>query len=182
MNQPDEKRDYFRVAETLSIHLVALAPDTDRSRPASEWFPALAAPPWLEEFRALNRELQREIATLASDQASAIKLLTRQNELLAGALMKNQVPAEMTLKDLSEGGLSVDTALPLSPGQTLALALLLNISPLPLFCYGEVLRITDGDASHGQLPRVAVGFVDINRSDRDLIARQVLQSQRKRGV
>lgn len=182
MDQADEKRNYYRVSETLGLHLVPLPADADTDRLPNEWFPDLNAPNWLDEFRALQRDLQREIVSLGTETANTIKLLLRQNELLAGALMKSQVQPELTLSNLSEGGLSFETDATLIPGQTLAMAILLNTTALPMFCYGQVVRVTPGTDARGQSSLVAVGFVDISASTRDMIARQVLQSQRKRGA
>lgn len=184
MHQSHEKRNFFRVSEPLSIKWVQLSQAPLKHQAAADWFPALNGLHWLDEFHTITRELQRELSDQSPASATPLKLLARQSELLAATLLKNVIQADFTASNISEGGLSFTSHTPFTTGDYLALALLLNTG-VPLYCYAQVLRVKplspEGEKEDGQLHEVAVGFLRLTATEQDRLAKQVLQSQRKRG-
>lgn len=174
---PDERRDYFRIADKVLLRIQSVPASARQGKPAADWFKdGNESLQLLRELRAIDAEnhtVMRAVSELSRDLELYLKNLNRKIELIAHALvagsesLKDQRPVAVTL---SEAGLAFPCKEhQLSRGSWLAVQLTLLPSYTVIFCYAAVLSLRETE--------VAVEFVNLNEGDRQLLAKHILQVQ-----
>ena len=88
-------------------------------------------------------------------------------------------PLQMTTVDLSAGGLQLLASEPLEEGTLLALTIALPDDERPLNAVGRVFRVL-GSLDDDSVPRLGIGFVEIEPDDSERLRRVLLDVQRAR--
>lgn len=174
-NQHDDKRDYFRIQDTLLLEYRPISgPDADDGFADSS--PLLGLLSELQTLEYDSQPLLRQISETDRALANYLKIVNKRVDLIAKALSlqaSDQAgsPTEVTL---SEGGLSFSNDQPLAVGDWVSLRLVLQPTPVGLIIPARVIRSeAQADGRHG----IALGFDVLNDQQRQLLARHILQKQ-----
>lgn len=173
-----ERREYFRVEDHLLLRYRAVPADAVLHTPAERHFDNSEIFELLRELRHIDQEHSTVLRALAEqnrDLGVYLKNMNRKIELVANALasldqqQQGQIPL---LASISESGIAFIAEPHLEIGATLALEMVLLPQHTALALYGEVVINRDQPPA-----RSVVMFVRLRESDRQILARHILQVQ-----
>lgn len=173
----DDRREYYRIEDTIALEFHPLsgaeAQARDELHDPSPLFNLLG------ELHLLDYEsqhLQRQISGRDRTLADYLKTINRRIDLLGQAMAHALLReiGEPRPVSLSEGGLRFVDSQPLAIGSHLALKIVL----LP-HCAGLLLRaqVNHCQALDGGRHEIGVVFTSLSDSQRQLLARHILQRQ-----
>lgn len=171
-----DQRNYFRVRDDVLLQHRQVDKSKLAAGSPAALFPELAGLQGFSEFRKLGDELTGLLNGLDSQTAAALKLIDRRVELLGQQLFSQSGGTTLAPVSLSEGGIAFMADKAPYAGTFLALAITFTRSGQTLFCFAEVLR-TEEKAKQFQ---IAARFRQLSSADKALIARQVMNRQRKK--
>ncbi len=172
-----DRREYFRVADQLILRYRNVPPEAVGHVPAERHFDNSEMFALLRELRHIDHEHNNVLRGLTEQNrelGSYLKSINRKIDLVANALatlshgQQQQVPQRVSI---SEGGLAFLSAPTLARGKFVALELVLLPSHTGLALYGEVIETRDEEGL------TVVSFVGLRESDRQILARHILQVQ-----
>jgi len=177
-----DNRGFYRIRDKVILSYTPVA-ETDITNPESE-FPISLSPSFelLSELHQLDAEQNQALRTIADkdkDIALCLRNAGRKIELLARAIIQDSdeledlEPVEVTL---SEGGISFTDRKPFAADSLMALKLFLLPSYIGLALYGRVVHSNE-HFKGGHL--VHLEFEQLNETQRQLLARHVMQYQAK---
>lgn len=173
-----DRREYFRVDDRIILRYRVVAADAVGNTPAERHFDNADVFALLRELRQIDQENNNVLRSLAETNRELgiyLKSLNRKIELIAGALavmdeaQQLQSPQPVSI---SETSLSFYAESELAVGTVVALELILLPQHIGLAIYGEVIAKRDNKDRHA-----VVQFVRLRDSDRQLLARHVMQVQ-----
>lgn len=173
-----ERREYFRVEDQLILRYRTVAADAPLHAPAERHFDNSEIFELLRELRHIDQEHNNVLRSLAEqnrDLGLYLKSMNRKIELVANALasldhqQQGQTPQ---LASISESGLAFVAEPRLEIGSTLAIEMILLPQHTALALYGEVVMNRDQPPA-----RSVVTFLRLRESDRQILARHILQVQ-----
>jgi hypothetical protein len=173
-----ERREYFRVDDQIILRYRVVAPEAINNTLAERHFDNADVFALLRELRQIDQEnhnVLRSIAETNRELGIYLKSLNRKIDLITGALavmdeaQQLQSPQPVSI---SETSLSFYAETELTVGTFVALELILLPQHTGLAIYGEVTAKRDNLERH-----VVVSFLRLRDSDRQLLARHVLQVQ-----
>ena len=173
-----ERREYFRVDDQIILRYRVVAPEAINNTLAERHFDNADVFALLRELRQIDQEnhnVLRSIAETNRELGIYLKSLNRKIDLITGALavmdeaQQLQSPQPVSISEIS---LSFYAETELAVGTFVALELILLPQHTGLAIYGEVTAKRDNLERH-----VVVSFLRLRDSDRQLLARHVLQVQ-----
>ena len=183
--QPDERREFFRVDDTVRLHIRRVPEDEvntleDRlARHIEGSFSVMASLATISAEMAVGL---RRIENHDPDIAQYLKALDRKIDVLGRALLaceSDMVEQQSREINLSAGGLSTLVRDVYQLGETLELKLLLFPSFTGVITYGKVVGMLplEEPATTGYTHHLRVEFTHMRESDRDILIRHVLHCQ-----
>lgn len=172
-----DRREYFRVEDKLILRYRSVPPEAVAHMLAERHFDNSEVFALLRELRQIDQEHNNVLRTLAEQNrelGTYLKSVNRKIELIGNAIatldegQQQQAPQHVSI---SEGGLAFRTAGDLASGSFVALELVLLPSHTGLALYGEVIETRDANGL------TVVSFVRLRESDRQILARHILQVQ-----
>ncbi|SDS36968.1 PilZ domain-containing protein [Halopseudomonas xinjiangensis] len=175
-DNPDDKRDFFRIQETLFLdYRIVPSPEADAG--FGERSPLFGLLSDLHRLDYESQHLLRQIAERDRGLAHYLKIINKRIDLIGKAvsLQVADEPGHPTDVTLSEGGMSFSCDEALNQGDWLSLRLVLQPTPLGLVLPAQVIRCDRLPDS----PRwiIAVSFDALDDQQRQLLARHILQKQ-----
>jgi hypothetical protein len=175
--EPD-RREYFRVEDRATLRHQIVPADVVGHTPAESHFDNSEIFELLRDLRHIDQEhnnVLRGIAEQNRELGVYLKSLSRKIELVANALTavdQTRHKQEPQPVSISETSIAFKTDTRLGSGSFLAIELVLMPSHTALALYGEVVdnRETDDGLT-------VVSFVRLRDSDRQILARHILQVQ-----
>ncbi|MCJ8167708.1 PilZ domain-containing protein [Atopomonas sediminilitoris] len=172
---PDERRDFFRIADTIALEFTPI----DSMEHANEVFKTSPLFHLLGELHLLDfdsQHLYRSINERDRTLAAYLKIINKRIELLGQALAQSFLGGKGHQHEvtLSEGGMGWIQSEAITCGQLLALKLLLQPQAIGLLLQGEVVYCSE--SSPGQFT-IGCEFKDLSEAQRQLLARHILQKQ-----
>lgn len=172
-----DRREYFRVEDQLILRYRSVPPEAVGHMPAERHFDNSEMFTLLRELRQIDQEHNNVLRGLAEQNrelGTYLKSVNRKVELIANALATlshaHQQQASQHVS-ISEGGIAFRTDASLAPGNYIALELVLLPSHAGLALYAEVIETRDSNGL------TVVSFVRLRESDRQILARHILQVQ-----
>ncbi len=171
----DERRDFFRVADTVALEFTAIedANDADEVFKTSPLFHLLGELHLLDfDSQHLYRNINERDRTLAA----YLKIINKRIELLGQALAQSFLGGKGHQQGvtLSEGGMGWVQPKEIPCGQLLALKILLQPQAIGLLLKGEVVYCSENTPG---LYTIGCEFKDLSEAQRQLLARHILQKQ-----
>jgi len=177
MNAEDERRDYYRINDTVGLRV---EPTNQEQIPAMEDFTEQSA----DEFRLINHlsRIDLENSTLLHniqdtnpDIARYLKLINIKIEAIAKQIVAMGLTDEVKPTDitLSAGGISYKSNIPYDKGDVVKLQMILYPSNAVIHAYAKAVR----SQPQGDVFDNAFEYILITESDRDTLVRHVLQLQ-----
>ncbi len=177
MKAADERRDYYRINDTVGLRV---EPTTQDQIPAMEDFTEQSA----DEFRLINHlsRIDLENSTLLHniqdtnpDIARYLKLINIKIEAIAKQIVAMGLTDEVKPTDitLSAGGISFKGNIPFDKGDLVKLQMILYPSNAVINAYARAVR----SQPQGDVFDNAFEYILITESDRDTLVRHVLQLQ-----
>ena len=177
MNAEDERRDYYRINDTVGLRV---EPTNQEQIPAMEDFTEQSA----DEFRLINHlsRIDLENSTLLHniqdtnpDIARYLKLINIKIEAIAKQIVAMGLTDEVKPTDitLSAGGISYKSNIPYDKGDVVKLQMILYPSNAVINAYANAVR----SQPQGDVFDNAFEYILITESDRDTLVRHVLQLQ-----
>ncbi len=172
-----DRREYFRVDDQLVLRYRSVPAEAVGHTPAERHFDNSEMFALLRELRHIDQEHNNVLRGLAEQNrelGTYLKSLNRKIDLVANALatlsdgQQQQAPQHASI---SEGGIAFHTSVNLGVGSFVALELVLLPSHTGLALYGEVLDTRDANGL------TVVSFIRLRESDRQILARHILQVQ-----
>jgi hypothetical protein len=173
-----ERREYFRVEDQLILRYRVVPADAPLHSTAERHFDNSEIFELLRELRHIDQEHNNVLRTLAEQNRELglyLKNMNRKIELVANALAsvdQLQQGQKPQLASISESGLAFEAEPRLEVGATLALEMILLPQHTALALYGEVVMNRDQPPA-----RSVVAFQRLRESDRQILARHILQVQ-----
>lgn len=172
-----DRREYFRVDDQVILRYRAVPPEAVGHMPPERHFDNSEVFTLLRELRHIDQEHNNVLRTLAEQNrelGTYLKSLNRKIELIGNAIARldeGQQHAAPQHVSISEGGIAFRTTTNLSPASFVALELVLLPNHTGLALYGEVIETRDTKGL------AVVSFVRLRESDRQILARHILQVQ-----
>lgn len=172
-----DRREYFRVDDQVILRYRAVPPEAVAHMPAERHFDNSEVFTLLRELRQIDQEHNNVLRGLAEQNrelGTYLKSLNRKIELIGNAITRldeGQQHLSPQHVSISEGGLAFRTATSLAPGSFVALEVVLLPNHTGLALYGEVIEARDTNGL------AVVSFVRLRESDRQILARHILQVQ-----
>ncbi len=172
-----DRREYFRVDDQVILRYRVVPPESIGHTPPERHFDNSEVFALLRELRHIDQEHNTVLRTLAEQNrelGTYLKSVNRKIELIGNALatlnegQQQQTPQQVSI---SEGGLVFHATNGLASGSLIAIELILLPSHTGLALYGEVIEMR---AAKGL---AVVSFVRLRESDRQILARHILQVQ-----
>ncbi len=172
-----DRREYFRVEDQLILRYCIVPPEAVGNMPAERHFDNSEMFALLRELRQIDQEHNNVLRALTEqnrDLSAYLKSINRKIDIIANALATlshghtDQAPRRVSI---SEAGIAFAADLNLMPGKYLALELVLLPNHTGLALYGEVLETRNPDGL------TVVSFVRVRESDRQILAKHILQVQ-----
>ncbi len=172
-----DRREYFRVEDQLILRYCSVSPDAVGNMPAERHFDNGEMFALLRELRQIDQEHNNVLRGLTEQNrelGAYLKSINRKIDLVANALATlshdhQQQTAQRV--SISEGSIAFPADPALSSGNFLALELILLPGHTGLALYGEVLEARNENGF------TVVAFLRIRESDRQILARHILQVQ-----
>jgi len=184
IDQNAERRDYFRIVDTISLKYQPVAADSldqklERLESGQDTdFTVMSSLALVTQEMA---GVLRKIETRSPDVARYLSALDRKIDLLGRALLAqasdlSEQPARPV--NISASGMSFFSADPLAVGSMLELKLLLLPSFAGVLTYSEVVSCEQKDPrSENAGYRVRVNFTHLREADKDVLIKHVLHRQ-----
>lgn len=176
---PDlDRREFFRVEDQLILRYRSVPQEAVGHMPAEHHFDNSELFQLLRELRQIDLEHNNVLRALSEQNrelGTYLKSINRKIELVASALavvdqtQQKQLPQRVAI---SETGIAFLADTELTPGSYIALELILLPQHTGLALYGEVLANREQTTGN-----TVVSFVRLRDSDRQLLARHILQVQ-----
>lgn len=172
-----DRREYFRVEDQVILRYCKVTPDAVGNMPAERHFDNSEMFALLRELRQIDQEHNNVLRGLTEQNrelGAYLKSINRKIDLVANALAtlshdhQQQVAQRVSI---SEGSIAFPSDASLASGKFLALELVLLPSHTGLALYGEVLETKNENGF------TVVAFVRVRESDRQILARHILQVQ-----
>lgn len=166
-----ERREYFRVNDTLGIRLRSIHDDSQPDIP-----PAIIG--LISALSQANTELQRSLSLLNEQSAEfsdCIRSLAKRQDVLLDYLLSSQVASLLppTEISLSAGGISFWSPKSWPIGSLLQLEILIG-DPLALICcQAQVVQRHPENQGYD----LGLHYQQISEADRDLLAKRVLLAE-----
>lgn len=173
-----ERREYFRVEDQIILRYREVSADAALHTPAEQHFDNSEIFELLRELRHIDQEHNNVLRSLAEqnrDLGVYLKNTNRKIELVANALAsldQQQQGQTPQLASISESGLAFVAEPRLEIGSTLALEIILLPQHTALALYAEAVMNRDQPPA-----RSVVTFLRLRESDRQILARHILQVQ-----
>ncbi|MCW8907860.1 MAG: PilZ domain-containing protein [Sedimenticola sp.] len=182
--QQDERREYFRIDDSLRLSYRDIDPDTlerriDVLEKGQEGdFTVVSG------LAAVTQEMAGTLHKIESAQreiAAYLKSIDRKIEILGRAFLARsselfEQPVQSV--NLSATGISFEVVSPLEVGTLLELRILLTPSYSGILCYAEVIACeADGEGERGGRYNLRTRFLYLKDADRDLLIQHVIQRQ-----
>ena len=176
---PDERRDFYRIHDQVGLQYQLVE---DQALPSMQSFVAEVP----DEFQLVNHlaridadssTLLHSISDRAPEVGRYLRILNNKIESIARHIVTHQLDSEIQMQEvtLSAGGIGFHSPLKLSMGDLVRCQMVLYPSCTGILTYGEVVRsvpLKDSDEFD-----IALEYVRIQESDRDVLVRHVLQLQ-----
>lgn len=179
----EERRDYFRVEDMAQIQCLSI----DRSSALANICPTAFSQQnngklirELQEIDLDNTQLLRSIGDKNRDLEHYLKSINRKLELVAKQLVEatETNPGQQTqLVSISEGGLSFRSPAAYAEDSYLAVQLTLLPSHLSLVLFARIINCTKSHDTTDSDFSIGVSFVQLRDSDRQIIAKHIMQLQ-----
>lgn len=173
-----DRREYFRVEDRVILRCQPVSADAIGFTPAERHFNNSEIFELLRDLRQIDQEHNNVLRGLAEQNRELgvyLKSIGRKIELIANALavvdqtQQHQSPQSVSI---SETSIAFNTGLNLTQGSFVAMELILMPHHTGLALYGEVLAKRDEKTG-----LTVVSFVRLRDSDRQILARHILQVQ-----
>ena len=183
--KPD-RRQYFRIDDTIRVTVERLAPEQLRARVArldeglTDNFTVLSS---LVTLSSQMTSHMRRIEVQSPDVAAYLKGLDRKLELIGRALLSQNeelIADRVQAVNLSAGGLCLATDKDLAAGDPVEIRMLLFPSFNGVLTYGTVVSTEPSEPDqqeHGRPNLVRIEFTHIREPEREAIIRHVLRRQ-----
>ncbi len=175
--EASDRRDFFRIRDHIGLEIRS----HDKDGQPTDLFDDHHLETLRSEFRRLDQDIRSQLGTLAERDrllASLIKSLNGKLDTLARIMAFEQnplQPEDWQDVTLSEGGLAFNAVSEMySVGDALSMRLTL---PPELFQPVAVAKVISVEAAEQGDDRVHTEFIDIQDSDRQMIARHVMRWQ-----
>lgn len=176
MAQSKEQRSYYRIDDDILLKVKPVDKHQIQQGNAAALFPESANLQLLNEFSKLGRELAKINLDAHSAVQAALKIQDKRLNLLANYLFtQHNANSPVAPVSLSEDGIAFSLEKAPYKGTQLALAMTFLSGGYSIFTFAEVLRTEPKGKQH----LVAARFRNISDSDKSVIARHILVSQRK---
>ena len=172
-----DRREYFRIDDQMILRYRSVPPEAVGHMPPERHFDNSEMFALLRELRQIDQEHNNVLRVLAEQNRELgiyLKSLNRKIELVGKALStldEGQQHVAPQHVSISEASLAFRIGTSLSPGNFVALELVLLPSHTGLALYGEVIETRDSNGL------TVVAFVRLRESDRQILARHILQVQ-----
>lgn len=177
MQDDDERREYYRIDDTIALQFSLLANaedfDAEALRERGGLFHLLGDLHVLDfESQHMLRLISERDRTLASYLKTLNKRIDVLGQAVAQHMLKDLAPAQTV--SLSEGGISFSCETPLPVDQYLNLRMVMLPQPLGLqLCARVVHCAVTGDGRW----EIGAEFIGLADAQRQLLARHILQKQ-----
>lgn len=177
-----DNRDFYRIQDRAILEFAKIDPQTLNTNQAAFPMPISSEFYLLNELHGIDNESHSLLHAIAEKDrhiASYLKVINQKIELLAHTIMQKSddleeaTPQEITL---SEGGISFTHKKPIPLDTYLAVKLILLPSYIGLLLIGKVVNLNEHISGNYLINIV---FERLAETDRQLIARHVLQFQAK---
>jgi len=182
--QQDERREYFRIDDSLRLSYREIDPDTLKRRIEALERGQEGDFTVLSGLAAVTQEMAGTLHRIESAQrdiAAYLKSIDRKIELLGRAfLARNSELFEQPVQsvNLSATGISFEVEASLPAGTPLELRILLTPSYSGILCYAEVIACeADGEGEREGRYHLRTRFLHLREPDRDLLIQHVIQRQ-----
>ncbi|WP_286238411.1 PilZ domain-containing protein [Neptuniibacter halophilus] len=178
--QEDDRRQYFRIEQRVSLELKEISESEITSQPSPTQFdvsPNFLLLSQLQEMDTDSSHLLRKIAEKDSNIAAFLRIMHDKVERIAQAVASSEMVvsnAAIQEVNISEGGLQFRHTQGFAEGSFLSIKLIFPESCIGLLLYAQCCRsveMADGNFL------TSVEFVKLPESCRMILARQVFQSQ-----
>lgn len=193
MNPHKERREYYRIQDTLALEFQRLPKEQALAQPPVMPFtldPRFQVLHALHELDHESHATLRQLGDADRQLGSYLRTLNRKIELIAMGMFassNSEAPSPTHDVTLSESGLSFRHEQPLAPDSHLALKLVLFPAYFGLLLFGRVVQCTplvppDTDSASSattpaRLFNIGVEFSHVQESERELLARYILRKQ-----
>lgn len=173
-----DRREYFRVEDRVILRCKPVPADAIGFTPAERHFDNSEIFGLLRDLRHIDHEHNNVLRGLAEQNRELgvyLKSINRKIDLIANALavvdqaQQKQMPQQVSI---SEIGIAFKPPLDLKEGTFVALELILLPHHTGLALYGEVLANREDSPGY-----TVISFIRLRDSDRQILARHVLQVQ-----
>jgi hypothetical protein len=177
MQDEDERREYYRIDDTIALEFTPLASpdvfDADAGRDDDPLFDLLG------DLHVLDFESQhmlRHITERDRNLASYLKAINKRVDILGEAVARHMLSAQGAPQpvNLSEGGVSFSSELPVEIGGYLSLRLVLLPRPLGLRLRARVVHCAQQEDGRWE---IGTEFDALPDAQRQLLARHILKKQ-----
>ncbi len=181
----DDRRDYFRIEDDVMLRYLPIDASSAKENLVPEEFQEDLGFSLLRELQHIDQENNqhlRQIAELNRELETYLRNINRKIELVANALAKqanHSQPHDSQKISLSEGGIAFYSNEQHAAGDYLAIQLTLQPSNLTLVLFGQVVQCSPAEIKLGYDYSVSVSFIHLKDSDRQLIAKHIMQIQLK---
>ena len=176
MAQNKEQRSYYRIDDDVLLKVKSVDKHQANQNNAAALFPESTNLQLLNEFNKLGRELSKINLEGNSALQAAFRIQDKRISLWANYLFaQHDANSRSTTVSLSEDGIAFTMDKAPYKGSQLALSMTFLSGGYSIFTFAEVLRVE----MKGQQHLVAARFKELSVSDKSIIARHILASQRR---
>ncbi len=176
-----ERREYFRIADTAAVEYIAVAEPDLRGKQADDFFSVTPGFALLSQLQEIDHEADRILHALRDSQrelAGYLKLVNKKTDLLAAAVLQLGDDAQHRPQpvSLSAGGISFAAQVNFAKGDLLAMRIQLVNEALFLCCFGRVVGSSGNENEHGTFT-IAVTFEQMPDASQTLLARHIMRCE-----
>lgn len=182
--QQDERREYFRIDDSLRLGYREIDPGTLERRIEVLEKGQEGEFTLLSSLAAVTQEMSGTLHLIESAQrdiAAYLKSIDRKIEILGRAFLTRSselFDQPVQSVNLSATGICFEVASPLQAGAVLELRILLTPSYSGILCYAEVIACeADADGEREGRYSLRTRFLYLRDADRDLLIQHVIQRQ-----
>lgn len=178
----DERREYFRIDDSLRLSYREIEPDSLERRITSLEQGQECDFTVVSSLAAITQEMSGTLHKIESserDIAAYLKSIDRKLDILGRAFLAQSselIDQPVQAVNLSATGISFEVTTPLEPATLLELKILLTPSYSGILCYAEVIACEADDGRAGCYP-LRTRFLHLREQDRDLLIQHVIQRQ-----
>lgn len=187
-NKPDpaERRQYFRIDDTISVSVTRIPADQVERRLASLEQTEGTDFTVMSSLSAITAQMAvhlRRIENTQPEVAAYLKAVDQKLEILGRSIVShgsNLVSEDARQVNLSAGGICMDVGEHYAAGSIVEIRLLLFPSFTGMLTYGDVVSCEPFDADSSPADRryhLRVEFTHMREPDRDVLIRHILRRQ-----